>query len=117
MSADEIDTYLAAVDEPQHGTLQQLRATLRDVLPDAEEGISYGVPVFKLGGKAIAGFAAYKNHVTYLPHSGSVTEVLAADLSAYKTTKGALQFAIDQPLPEDVVRLLVGARLKELGLG
>lgn len=116
MSTDEIDSYLASVDEPQRATLEKLRLTLRSVLPDADEGISYGAPAFKVGGKAIAGFAAYKDHLSYLPHSGSVTGELATELADYKTTKGSLQFAIDRPLPEDVVRALVAARLKELGL-
>lgn len=115
MSTDEIDSYLAGVGEPQRGTLEQLRQTLRQILPDAEEGIAYGAPAFKMGGKAIAGFAAYKDHLSYLPHSGAVTEALGTELAAYKTTKGSVQFAIDEPLPDDVVGLLVAARKKELG--
>ena len=72
MSEKEIDDYLDGLEEPKKSTLAQLRETIVAIVPDAEEGISYGVPAFKLRGKVIAGFAAYKDHLSYLPHSGSV---------------------------------------------
>jgi uncharacterized protein YdhG (YjbR/CyaY superfamily) len=72
VSAQEIDQYLDALEEPKRTTLAQLRQTILDILPEAEQGISYGVPAFKVRGKTIAGFAAFKNHLSYLPHSGSV---------------------------------------------
>jgi uncharacterized protein YdhG (YjbR/CyaY superfamily) len=73
VSAEEIDQYLDALEEPKRATLARLRQTILDILPDAEQGISYGVPAFKVRGKTIAGFAAFKNHLSYLPHSGSVS--------------------------------------------
>ena len=72
VSAQEIDQYLDALEEPKRATLAQLRQTIVDILPEAEQGISYGVPAFKVRGKTIARFAAFKNHLSYLPHSGSV---------------------------------------------
>ena len=72
MSAQEIDQYLEALEEPKRGTLALLRQRILDVLPDAEQGMSYGVPSFKVRGKTVAGFAAFKDHLSYLPHSGSV---------------------------------------------
>jgi hypothetical protein len=72
VSAEEIDRYLDALEEPKRTTLARLRQTILDILPGAEQGISYGVPAFKVRGKTIAGFAAFKNHLSYLPHSGSV---------------------------------------------
>jgi hypothetical protein len=72
VSAEEIDRYLDALAEPKRATLAGLRQTILGILPGAEQGISYGVPAFKVGGKTIAGFAAFKNHLSYLPHSGSV---------------------------------------------
>lgn len=116
MSAADIDRYLAGVDEPKRSTLEHLRQSIRAALPDAEECISYGMPAFKLNGKTIAGFAAFKNHLSYLPHSGSVLATLAADLDGYQGTKGSLHFPIDEPLPAALVDKLVGARLRELGL-
>jgi uncharacterized protein YdhG (YjbR/CyaY superfamily) len=72
VSAQEIDQYLDALEEPKRTTLAQLRQTIAGILPEAEQGISYGVPAFKVRGKTIDGFAAFKNHLSYLPHSGSV---------------------------------------------
>ena len=116
MSKKEIDDYLAALDEPKRSTLETLRRTILDIVPDAEQGISYGVPAFRVEGKVIAGFAAFKNHLSYLPHSGSVLAALADDLAGYDHTKGSLHFPVDQPLPPDLVNKLVTTRLRELGL-
>ncbi|HAF20332.1 MAG TPA: hypothetical protein DCK96_11395 [Chloroflexi bacterium] len=109
-----IDEYLAALDEPKRATLQTLRQTIRGVIPDAEECISYGLPAFRLEGKVIAGFAAFKNHLAYLPHSGSIFGELADDLAGYESTPGSLHFPIDKPLPKALVKKLIATRLKEV---
>ena len=116
MSAAEIDAYLDGLDEPRRSTLSELRMVLRRLLPDAEEGISYGCPAFKVGGKTVAGFAAFKGHLSYLPHSGSVFGELAEELAGYSYSSGALRFPIDAPLPEQLVEHLVTVRLREAGL-
>ena len=85
-------------------------------MPEAEQCISYGMPAFKVAGKTVAGFAAFKHHLSYLPHSGSVLSTLGDDVTGYETTKGALRFAIDKPLPKGLVQKLVTARMRELGL-
>jgi uncharacterized protein YdhG (YjbR/CyaY superfamily) len=115
MPENPIDDYLEALDEPTRSTLRALRATLRDLLPHAEECLAYGAPAFKVDGKTIAGFAAYKHHLSYLPHSGSVLASLGDELAGYATSKGALKFAVDTPLPRSLVEKLVAARLRELG--
>src|SRR5216684_8658865 len=115
VSKQEIDDYLASVAEPKRATLQKLRHTIRDVLPDAEEVISYGMPAFRLRGKVIAGFAAFKNHLAYLPHSGSVFAEMPDDVAGYVTSKGALQFSIERPLPKALVKKLIAIRLRQLG--
>ncbi|HEX6874683.1 MAG TPA: DUF1801 domain-containing protein [Nocardioidaceae bacterium] len=116
MAAPDIDSYLAALDKPEREALQRLRRSILDVVPDAEECISYGMPAFKVHGKTVAGFAAFKNHLSYLPHSGSVLSTLAADLAAYEVTKGSLHFTVDEPLPTSLVTRLVATRMHELGL-
>lgn len=113
MSATEIDDYLRGVEEPKRGMLEALRGTILAVIPDAEQGISYGMPAFRLHGKTIAGFAAFKDHLSYLPHSGKVLGELAGDLSGYTMTKGSLHFPVDRPLPRAVVERLIAARLRE----
>ena len=81
--------------------------------------MAYGAPAFRAagGGKVVAGFSASKAHLSYLPHSGSVLADVADAVTGYETTKGALHFSVDEPLPDDLVRTLVTARLRELGLG
>src|SRR6202167_4170406 len=103
MSAAEIDDYLASLEEPKRSTLSQLRRDILAVVPDAEQCISYAVPGFKVAGKTVAGFAAFKNHVSYLPHSGSVFPELTEELASYVTSKGALRFSTTTSLPKPLV--------------
>lgn len=114
MSAAEVDEYLAAVEEPKQSTLQQLRQTILELLPDAEEVISYRVPAFRLHGATVAGFAAFKDHLSYLPFSGSVLPRLEGELVGYEMTKSALHFPVDRPLPKALVQKLIAARLEDI---
>jgi uncharacterized protein YdhG (YjbR/CyaY superfamily) len=116
MTAADIDSYLADLDEPKRITLQQLRQDILEVVPNAEECISYGMPAFRVEGKVVAGFAAFKNHLSYIPHSGSVLPALAADIAGYEGTKGSLHFPVDRALSKSLVTKLVTTRLCELGL-
>ena len=111
----EVEAYLAALEEPKRGTLEALRRTILEVVPDAEQVISYNVPAFRVSGKTVAGFAAFKNHLSYLPFSGSVLPRLAEELEGYTGTKSALHFPVDEPLPKTLVEKLIAARLEELG--
>jgi uncharacterized protein YdhG (YjbR/CyaY superfamily) len=113
MSAAEIDAYLENLDEPKRSTLSRLRRDIVAVVPDAELCISYAVPGFKVAGKTIAGFAAFKNHLSYLPHSGSVFPELAEELAGYEKSTGSLRFPVDQPLPPELVEKLVTVRLRQ----
>jgi uncharacterized protein YdhG (YjbR/CyaY superfamily) len=110
-----IDRYLATLDEPKRSTLEALRESILEILPEADQCISYGVPAFKVKGKTVAGFAAFKNHLSYVPHSGSVLATLQDDTAQYETSKGSLKFAADKPLPKRLVKKLVSARMRELG--
>lgn len=116
MTSTEIDAYLASLAEPQRRTLSDLRADIRALLPDAEECISYGMPAFRVQGTVIAGFAAFKKHLSYLPHSGSVLPALSDDLAEYTMTNGSLHFPLDQPLPRALVRKLLSTRLRQAGI-
>lgn len=114
--ASEVDEYLAALDGPKRSTLQVLREQIAALIPDAVEGLSYGVPCFRLDGKLVAGFSVAAKHVSYLPHSGTVLSSLDPSvLAGYRWSKGALAFKPDEPLPAELVGILVTARLKELG--
>jgi len=107
----EVDAYLNALDEPKRSTLQTLRSTILEIVPEAEEVISYRVPAFRLRGKIVAGFAAFKDHLSYLPFSGSVLGELRDELEGYTMTKSALHFPVDRPLPKALVKKLIEVRL------
>jgi uncharacterized protein YdhG (YjbR/CyaY superfamily) len=113
MAEEEVDAYLATLEEPKQATLRDLRKTIVGLVPDAEQCISYGMPAFRLRGEVIAGFAAFRNHLSYFPHSGSVLAALGDDVAGYVTSKGALQFAIDTPLPEALVSRLIAVRISQ----
>jgi uncharacterized protein YdhG (YjbR/CyaY superfamily) len=113
VSKEEIDDYLASLEEPKRSSLTTLRQSILAVIPEAEQCISYGLPAFRVQGKVIAGFGAFKNHLSYLPHSGSVFPELGDDLARYKTSSGALQFPVDAPLSKALVRKLVTTRLHQ----
>jgi uncharacterized protein YdhG (YjbR/CyaY superfamily) len=113
VGADEIDQYLNTLDEPERAALAQLRDTIAAIVPDAEQCISYGMPAFKLRGKTIAGFAAFKSHLSYLPHSGSVIPQLVNETEGYTKTKGSLHFSVDKPLPNKLVKALLDTRMAE----
>ena len=117
VSAKQVDEYLRGLEEPKRSTLEVLRRTILDVVPDADQVISYRVPAFRVGGKTVAGFAALRNHLSYLPFSGSVLSQLADELAGYTMTRSALHFPVDHPLSKELVERLIAVRLAEAGRG
>jgi uncharacterized protein YdhG (YjbR/CyaY superfamily) len=113
LSAEDVDEYLRGVEEPKRGTLEALRRTILEIVPDAEQVISYNVPAFRVDGRIVAGFAAFRGHLSYLPFSGSVLPALAGELEGYSMTKSALHFPVDRALPKALVRKLIAARRSE----
>lgn len=114
MSRDAVDAYLARTPQPQRKTLTALRKTIRRLLPRSEEGMAYGMPCFKVDGKGVVGFAAFKAHCTYFPMSGTVVGALKRELTRYEVSKGGVQFAADKALSPGLVKKLLKARLEEL---
>lgn len=110
VSSEEVDRYLRDLEEPKRSTLEALRTTILEVVPEAEQVVSYRVPAFRVEGKIVAGFAAFKDHLSYLPFSGSVLGQLGDELEGYTMTKSALHFPIDEPLPKELVRKLIEVR-------
>lgn len=115
-AAADIDEYLVGVPEPKRSTLQAVRASIRRIVPDAAECISYNMPAFRLDGKVVAGFAAFKNHLAYLPHSGGVFRQMADQLEDYTYSDGSLRFAVDEPLPDALIEQLIAVRRAEAGV-
>ena len=113
MSAEEIDAFLNGIDEPKRSTLEALRRTILEIVPGAEQVISYRLPAFRVDGTIVAGFAAFRNHLSYLPFSGSILPQFADELQGYTMTKSALHFPFDRPLPKRLVKKLIAARIAE----
>ena len=112
--AATIDQYLATVDDEKRQALEKVRKAIKAAAPDAEECISYGLPAFKLHGKAIGGFGASANHCSYYPMSGAIVAEQADLLKAYETSKGTIRFPPDKPLPASLIKKLVRARIAEI---
>ena len=108
-----IDEYLATVSAEKRTALENLRKTIRKIIPKTEEYISYRIPAFRLGGSVVAGFCATAKGCSYFPFSGSTLKTLAHHLSGYEMTKSALHFQPDKQLPATLVRRLIRARIAE----
>ena len=117
MSAADVDEYLRSVGEPERSALERLRREILAIVPDAEQVISYRVPAFRVDGQIVAGFAAFKTHLSYLPFSGSVLGALGDRLEGYAMTKSALHFHADRPLPKALVEELIATRRAQIGTG
>ncbi len=107
------DEYLAALSADKRAALEQLRVTIRKLVPNAEECISYGLPAFRLDGQVLVGFGAGKDHCAFYPMSGRTVAALEDDLARYETSKGTIRFPIGNPLPASLVRKIVKARIAE----
>jgi uncharacterized protein YdhG (YjbR/CyaY superfamily) len=106
-----IDEYIATFPAEIQAILQEIRAAIRDVVPDAEEKISYQMPTFYLHGNLVH-FAAFKKHIGFYPTPTGV-EAFQERLSQYKGAKGSVQFPLDQPMPLDLIREIVRYRVEE----
>jgi uncharacterized protein YdhG (YjbR/CyaY superfamily) len=110
-SRDAVEAYIAAVPEPAQITLRQLREIIRSAVPkEAVEVISYGIPAFALP-RPFFGYAAFKRHISVLPFSGSLFNSFEEELRPYARTKSSLHLPFDKPLPAQLIRKLVRARL------
>jgi uncharacterized protein YdhG (YjbR/CyaY superfamily) len=99
MHDSPIDEYLAGVTPSSRALLQSVRKTIRSIVPEVEECISYSMPAFRYQGRIIAGFRATSRGCSYYPFSGTTLKTLAGDIEGYSKTKSALHFGPDEPLP------------------
>ncbi len=106
-----VDDYIAAFDEPTRSKLTEIRNIIRKAAPDAEEVISYNMPAYRQKGILVY-FAANKNHIGFYPTPDAI-EAFAEALTAYKTSKGAVQFPYHQPLPTDLIQRIVKYRIEQ----
>ena len=106
-----IDEYIATFPKNVQSILGELRQTIRESAPKAEEAISYQMPTFKLNGNLVY-FAAWKNHIGFYPTSSAI-DAFKEELSDYEVTKGTVKFPINKPIPFDLVKKMVRYRVKE----
>lgn len=108
---ENIDSYIVTFPKDVQGLLRQLRETIRQAAPQAEEAISYQMPTFTLNGNLVH-FAAYKNHIGFYP-APSGLKAFEKEIARYKHSKGAVQFPLDKPLPKGLISKIVKYRVKE----
>jgi len=109
--AEDVADYLSQVPEPQREALERLRRTIKSTAPDAVEVISYQIPTFKLNGRMLVSYAAFKHHCSFFPGAGPI-EMHANDLKSFQTSKGTIQFTPEHPLSTALVKKLVKTRIK-----
>ena len=108
---NEIDNYIKGFPAVVQQQLKNIRAIIKAVAPEAEEVISYGMPAYKLNGMLVY-FAGYKAHIGFYPTPSGIKNFLLK-LKGYKCSKAAVQFPIDKPLPESLIKEIVAFRIKE----
>lgn len=106
-----IDDYIAAQPAEYRANLEKIRQTIKKSAPEAEEYIGYGMPGFKMGGTLVY-FALFSKHIGFYPGASGVAN-FKKELSDYKTSKGAIQFPLDNPIPFDIIKNITEFRVEE----
>ena len=106
-----VSDYLSAVPREQRAALEKLRSTIKSIVPDATEVISYDIPTFKLNDRMLVSYAAFKKHCSFFPGAGPI-KMHANDLKSFQTSKGTIQFTPEHPLSKALITKLVKTRIR-----
>jgi uncharacterized protein YdhG (YjbR/CyaY superfamily) len=113
---NSVDEYISSFPPIIQENLILIRQSIKKTAPEAKESISYDMPAYKLNGRILVYFAAFKNHVGFYPLPSSI-ELFKADLSKYKHAKGSVQFPLNEPMPLELIKRIVKFRKEEVQLG
>jgi uncharacterized protein YdhG (YjbR/CyaY superfamily) len=116
-SDPRVDAYLATLPTEQQELLEGVRRRVRQLVPEAQETISYDMPAFKLGGRFLLSYAGWKAHCSLYPLTDTFLAAHGTDLEGYGRTKGSIHFTSGKPLPPDVLDDLIRARVADLASG
>ena len=108
-----VEEYMAGIPQGSRVVLEKLRRTIKAAAPEAAETISYQMPTFKLDGRFLVSYAAFKNHCSLFPASDGVVEACGEELEPYLSGKGTIRFTTDNPLSSALVKKIMKARIQE----
>ncbi len=109
----QVRRYMASQPAKQRSALRTIRAAIRATAPKAVEHFSYGIPGFRLDGRPLIWYAAFKQHVSLYPVTAPIRRTLADDIEGYETSTGTLRLPLDEPMPVSLIKKIVRARARE----
>ena len=110
----QVASYIAALPPDARTAMKQVRAAIRTAAPRAEEAFSYRIPAFRMDGKALVWYAAFKNHYSVYPIGAAIRRSLAKEVEGYESSKGTIRFPLSERVPVSLVKKLVKARMAEV---
>ena len=108
-----IDEYIQTFPKEIQKILEKIRKLIQKIVPEAKEAISYQMPTFKLNGKNLVHFAAWKNHIGFYPTPSGIKS-FEKEIAKYERAKGSIQFPLDKPIPYDFIKRIVLFRKREM---